>query len=71
MLFTNNIFNGFSQLFTWGWNQRGTLGHPPEKKTESIPSLVKSLANVKITQVKPNHFNFLIVVYSESDVLNE
>ncbi|WZZ71906.1 hypothetical protein YC2023_083276 [Brassica napus] len=24
-----------SQLFTWGWNQRGTLGHPPETKTES------------------------------------
>nr|VDD36596.1 unnamed protein product [Brassica oleracea] len=21
-------------LFTWGWNQRGTLGHPPETKTE-------------------------------------
>ncbi|WZZ88738.1 hypothetical protein YC2023_117317 [Brassica napus] len=23
------------ELFTWGWNQRGTLGHPPEAKTES------------------------------------
>ncbi|KAF3510109.1 hypothetical protein F2Q69_00005365 [Brassica cretica] len=23
------------ELFTWGWNQRGTLGHPPETKTES------------------------------------
>ncbi|CAF1750175.1 unnamed protein product [Brassica oleracea var. botrytis] len=28
---TNNI----TALFTWGWNQRGTLGHPPEAKTES------------------------------------
>lgn len=39
------------QLFTWGWNQRGTLGHPPESKTESVPSQVKALANVKIVQV--------------------
>ena len=39
------------QLFTWGWNQRGTLGHPPETKTENIPSQVKALANVKIVQV--------------------
>lgn len=39
------------QLFTWGWNQRGTLGHPPETKTENIPSQVKALSNVKIVQV--------------------
>ncbi|MBA0653312.1 hypothetical protein Goklo_020504 [Gossypium klotzschianum] len=38
------------KLFTWGWNQRGTLGHPPETKTENIPSQVKALANVKIVQ---------------------
>lgn len=38
-------------MFTWGWNQRGTLGHPPETKTENIPSQVKALANVKIVQV--------------------
>ncbi|XP_016650509.1 PREDICTED: probable E3 ubiquitin-protein ligase HERC2 [Prunus mume] len=38
------------KLFTWGWNQRGTLGHPPEPKTENIPSQVKALANVKIVQ---------------------
>lgn len=38
-------------MFTWGWNQRGTLGHPPETKTENIPSQVKALANLKIVQV--------------------
>ncbi|KAJ7971203.1 Regulator of chromosome condensation (RCC1) family protein [Quillaja saponaria] len=38
------------KLFTWGWNQRGTLGHPPETKTENIPSQVKALVNVKIVQ---------------------
>ncbi len=38
-------------MFTWGWNQRGTLGHPPETKTENIPSQVKALANVNIVQV--------------------
>ena len=38
-------------MFTWGWNQRGTLGHPPETKTENIPSQVKDLANVNIVQV--------------------
>lgn len=43
-----------NQLFTWGWNQRGTLGHPPETKTENIPSQVKALANVKIVQVISN-----------------
>lgn len=39
------------QLYTWGWNQRGTLGHPPETKTESVPGLVDALAGVKIVQV--------------------
>ncbi|XP_073033220.1 ultraviolet-B receptor UVR8-like isoform X1 [Primulina eburnea] len=38
-------------LFTWGWNQRGTLGHPQETKNENVPSQVKALANVKIIQV--------------------
>lgn len=38
-------------MFTWGWNQRGTLGHPPETKTENVPSKVKALSNVKIVQV--------------------
>ncbi|KAJ3677410.1 hypothetical protein LUZ60_003134 [Juncus effusus] len=37
-------------LFTWGWNQRGTLGHQPETKTESEPALVKALSDVKIVQ---------------------
>jgi hypothetical protein len=40
------------QLFTWGWNQRGTLGHPPETKTESSPGPVNDLAGVKIVQVR-------------------
>lgn len=30
------------QLFTWGWNQRGTLGHAPGSKTECMPSQVKT-----------------------------
>jgi len=41
-----------AQLFTWGWNQRGTLGHPPETKTESSPGPVDALAGVKIVQVR-------------------
>lgn len=40
-----------TQLFTWGWNQRGTLGHPPETKTESSPGPVDALAGVRIVQV--------------------
>lgn len=39
------------KLFTWGWNQRGTLGHLPETKTEKVPSQAEALANVKIVQV--------------------
>ena len=42
-----------AQLFTWGWNQRGTLGHPPETKTESSPGPVDALAGVRIVQVRP------------------
>ncbi|KAJ7521263.1 hypothetical protein O6H91_19G044200 [Diphasiastrum complanatum] len=38
------------RLHTWGWNQQGTLGHPPETKTESTPSQVQALENVKIVQ---------------------
>eukprot|EP00252_Welwitschia_mirabilis_P008229 TRINITY_DN1997_c0_g1_i1.p1 TRINITY_DN1997_c0_g1~~TRINITY_DN1997_c0_g1_i1.p1 ORF type:complete len:395 (-),score=50.19 TRINITY_DN1997_c0_g1_i1:384-1568(-) len=49
------------RLFTWGWNQRGTLGHPPESKTESIPSLVKSLQNVNILQAAIGGWHCLAV----------
>ncbi|KAF7130683.1 hypothetical protein RHSIM_Rhsim10G0063200 [Rhododendron simsii] len=49
------------KLFTWGWNQRGTLGHPPETKTETIPSQVKALANVKIVQAAIGGWHCLAV----------
>jgi len=45
------VFAGASQLFTWGWNQRGTLGHQPTTKTENVPSQVNALVNVNIVQV--------------------
>ncbi|CAA7395704.1 unnamed protein product [Spirodela intermedia] len=48
-------------LYTWGWNQRGTLGHPPDKKTESVPSLVKALSNVKIIQAAIGGWHCLAV----------
>jgi hypothetical protein len=36
-----NLPVGFQwQLYTWGWNQRATLGHPPAMRTESVPSQV-------------------------------
>ncbi|XWS30697.1 hypothetical protein CRYUN_Cryun23aG0009500 [Craigia yunnanensis] len=49
------------KLFTWVWNQRGTLGHPPETKTENIPSQVKALANVKIVQAAIGGWHCLAV----------
>ncbi|GAA0141368.1 ubiquitin-protein ligase [Lithospermum erythrorhizon] len=49
------------KLFTWGWNQRGTLGHPPETKTESVPSQVKALSNVKIVQAAIGGWHCLAV----------
>lgn len=49
------------KLFTWGWNQRGTLGHPPETKTENIPSQVKALSNVKIVQAAIGGWHCLAV----------
>eukprot|EP00262_Sarcandra_glabra_P007589 TRINITY_DN20487_c0_g1_i1.p1 TRINITY_DN20487_c0_g1~~TRINITY_DN20487_c0_g1_i1.p1 ORF type:complete len:397 (+),score=64.11 TRINITY_DN20487_c0_g1_i1:104-1294(+) len=49
------------KLYTWGWNQRGTLGHAPETKTESIPSQVKSLANVNIVQAAIGGWHCLAV----------
>ncbi|KAG6741965.1 hypothetical protein POTOM_055246 [Populus tomentosa] len=49
------------KLFTWGWNQRGTLGHPPETKTENIPSQVKDLANVNIVQAAIGGWHCLAV----------
>ncbi|KAL9265244.1 Ultraviolet-B receptor UVR8-like protein [Drosera capensis] len=65
------------KLFTWGWNQRGTLGHPPETKnknvpslvkanqrgtlTENVPSLVKALADVKIVQAAIGGWHCLAV----------
>jgi alpha-tubulin suppressor-like RCC1 family protein len=47
------------KLFTWGWNQRGTLGHPAETKTENIPSQVNALSHVHIVQVL---FYFIILL---------
>lgn len=49
------------KLFTWGWNQRGTLGHPPESKTENIPSQVKALSNVNIVQAAIGGWHCLAV----------
>ncbi|KAA8547815.1 hypothetical protein F0562_004244 [Nyssa sinensis] len=49
------------KLFTWGWNQRGTLGHPPKTKTENIPSQVKALADVKIIQAAIGGWHCLAV----------
>ncbi|XP_020586117.1 ultraviolet-B receptor UVR8-like [Phalaenopsis equestris] len=49
------------KLFTWGWNQRGTLGHPPETKTESVPSLVKALDDVNIVQAAIGGWHCLAV----------
>uniref|UniRef100_A0A7N0TTJ5 RCC1-like domain-containing protein n=1 Tax=Kalanchoe fedtschenkoi TaxID=63787 RepID=A0A7N0TTJ5_KALFE len=49
------------KLFTWGWNQRGTLGHPPETKTENVPSQVTALANVKIIQAAIGGWHCLAV----------
>lgn len=49
------------RLFTWGWNQRGTLGHPPETKTESVPSLVKALDDVNIVQAAIGGWHCLAV----------
>nr|CAB3483027.1 unnamed protein product [Digitaria exilis] len=49
------------RLFTWGWNQRGTLGHPPETKTESSPGPVDALAGVKIVQAAIGGWHCLAV----------
>jgi alpha-tubulin suppressor-like RCC1 family protein len=50
-----------AQLFTWGWNQRGTLGHPPETKTESCPGPVDALAGVRIVQAAIGGWHCLAV----------
>ncbi|MCO5604607.1 hypothetical protein L7F22_058776 [Adiantum nelumboides] len=49
------------RLFTWGWNQRGTLGHAPGSKSECIPSQVKALENVKIVQAAIGGWHCLAV----------
>ncbi|KAL9323749.1 hypothetical protein ACSQ67_008606 [Phaseolus vulgaris] len=53
------------KLFTWGWNQRGTLGHPAENKSENkienIPSQVKDLSSVKIVQAAIGGWHCLAV----------
>ncbi|EPS68557.1 hypothetical protein M569_06211, partial [Genlisea aurea] len=49
------------KLFTWGWNQRGTLGHPPESKTETVPSQLTALSTVKIVQAAIGGWHCLAV----------
>ncbi|KAL5995732.1 hypothetical protein ACLOJK_025801 [Asimina triloba] len=49
------------KLYTWGWNQRGTLGQPPESKTENFPTQVKALRHVKIIQAAIGGWHCLAV----------
>eukprot|EP00850_Spirogloea_muscicola_P015095 SM000113S24051 [mRNA] locus=s113:160578:164364:- [translate_table: standard] len=51
------------QVFVWGWNQRGTLGHPPDTAAavESTPSQVQSLAEVCIVQAAIGGWHCLAV----------
>eukprot|EP00249_Psilotum_nudum_P006695 c19983_g1_i1 orf=743-1693(-) len=49
------------RLFTWGWNQRGTLGHPEFCKTECSPSQVEALTNVRIVQAAIGGWHCLAV----------
>ncbi|KAI4366753.1 hypothetical protein MLD38_022588 [Melastoma candidum] len=49
------------KLFTWGWNQRGTLGHQPTTKTENVPSQVNALVNVNIVQAAIGGWHCLAV----------
>ncbi|CAN1241123.1 Ultraviolet-B receptor UVR8 [Linum perenne] len=49
------------KLFTWGWNQRGTLGRQPETKIENVPSQVKALADVNIVQAALGGWHCLAV----------
>ncbi|KAL6136741.1 hypothetical protein ACLB2K_062036 [Fragaria x ananassa] len=41
--------------------KRGTLGHPPESKTENVPSQVEALSNVKIVQAAIGGWHCLAV----------
>eukprot|EP00246_Nothoceros_aenigmaticus_P001361 TRINITY_DN1187_c0_g1_i4.p1 TRINITY_DN1187_c0_g1~~TRINITY_DN1187_c0_g1_i4.p1 ORF type:complete len:406 (-),score=62.42 TRINITY_DN1187_c0_g1_i4:282-1499(-) len=49
------------RLYTWGWNQRATLGHPPDTKIENLPSKVVALAQVKIVQAAIGGWHCLAV----------
>ncbi|GLJ11985.1 hypothetical protein SUGI_0181500 [Cryptomeria japonica] len=53
------------QLFTWGWNQRGTLGTKTKTETDTestpTPTQVKALAHVKIVQAAIGGWHCLAV----------
>ncbi|CAN6465749.1 unnamed protein product [Victoria cruziana] len=53
-------------LFTWGWNQRGTLGHDSdaqsaESKTKDTPIQVKALGHARIVQAAIGGWHCLAV----------
>ncbi|XP_076883430.1 ultraviolet-B receptor UVR8-like [Bidens hawaiensis] len=50
-----------SQLFMWGWNQKGTLGHRPLTKFENKPVQVETPDNVKIVQAAIGGWHCLAV----------
>ncbi|KAL2610465.1 hypothetical protein R1flu_029038 [Riccia fluitans] len=54
-------FSDEGELHTWGWNQRATLGHPPQTKTECTPSQVKALKGVRIVQAAIGGWHCLAV----------
>ncbi|CAM6090961.1 unnamed protein product [Calypogeia fissa] len=54
-------FSDDGQLFTWGWNQRGTLGHAPDQKAEYAPSEVKALSGTRIVQAAIGGWHCLAV----------
>jgi alpha-tubulin suppressor-like RCC1 family protein len=44
--------NEQGRVYTWGWNQRGTLGFAGENKAESEPQELTGLAGKNIVQVR-------------------
>ncbi|KAH9298425.1 hypothetical protein KI387_030107, partial [Taxus chinensis] len=49
------------RLYTWGWNQRGTLGTKTKSESTDRPTQVRALANVKIVQAAIGGWHCLAV----------
>lgn len=58
--------NEWGSIFTWGSNSMGQLGNEISEASQSVPTLVKSLARKNVVQIATGDYHSMALVNSKS-----